>query len=102
MQYNSSFLYLLYKIPIVPIFIAKALRESTLASFRKGKFKVLVATDVAARGLDMIVDLVINVEPPTTLNFGPTPRPMCIDRAEQEGLVERVYVSQCTPLDNVA
>ncbi len=27
---------------------------------------MLVATDVAARGLDMIVDLVINTEPPTT------------------------------------
>lgn len=27
--------------------------------------KVLVATDVAARGLDMIVDLVLNAEPPT-------------------------------------
>lgn len=27
--------------------------------------QVLVATDVAARGLDMIVDLVLNAEPPT-------------------------------------
>ncbi|CAN0487166.1 unnamed protein product, partial [Scytosiphon promiscuus] len=38
--------------------ITQANRESTLAGFKKGSFKVLVATDVAARGLDMIVDLV--------------------------------------------
>lgn len=30
-----------------------------------GHAQVLVATDVAARGLDMIVDLVLNAEPPT-------------------------------------
>ncbi|CAM9988704.1 unnamed protein product [Ectocarpus sp. 4 AP-2014] len=45
--------------------ITQANRESTLAGFKKGSFKVLVATDVAARGLDMIVDLVLNAEPPT-------------------------------------
>ncbi|CAM9449933.1 unnamed protein product [Chrysoparadoxa australica] len=46
--------------------ITQAGRESTMEGFRKGVFKVLIATDVAARGLDMIVDLVINAEPPTT------------------------------------
>ncbi|CAN0044441.1 unnamed protein product, partial [Phaeothamnion confervicola] len=46
--------------------ISQSNRESTLAGFKKGSFRVLVATDVAARGLDMIVDLVINAEPPTT------------------------------------
>eukprot|EP01060_Flectonema_neradi_P039483 TRINITY_DN871_c0_g3_i2.p1 TRINITY_DN871_c0_g3~~TRINITY_DN871_c0_g3_i2.p1 ORF type:complete len:693 (+),score=182.64 TRINITY_DN871_c0_g3_i2:62-2140(+) len=46
--------------------IPQNLRESTLESFRKGKFRLLVATDVAARGLDMQVDLVLNACPPET------------------------------------
>ena len=45
--------------------IQQASRERTLASFRRGQVKVLVATDVAARGLDIQgVDLVINNGPP--------------------------------------
>ncbi|XP_047145195.1 nucleolar RNA helicase 2 isoform X1 [Hydra vulgaris] len=40
-------------------------RELTLQSFRNGKFNCLIATDVAARGLDIPeVDLVIQTEPP--------------------------------------
>lgn len=45
--------------------ITQAQRESTLQGFRNGMFKVLIATDVAARGLDIKnVDLVVNFEPP--------------------------------------
>lgn len=45
--------------------IPQAQREVTLAGFRSSKFKVLVATDVAARGLDITgVDLVVQSEPP--------------------------------------
>ncbi|KAL3849062.1 hypothetical protein ACJIZ3_010944 [Penstemon smallii] len=42
-------------------------RERTLSSFRDGRFNVLVATDVAARGLDVPnVDLVIHYELPNS------------------------------------
>ena len=45
--------------------IPQATREKTLADFRSGKFAVLVATDVAARGLDInSIVLVIQAEPP--------------------------------------
>ena len=45
--------------------IAQNQREVTLKRFRENKFKVLVATDVASRGLDIPdVDLVIQLEPP--------------------------------------
>ena len=41
-------------------------REKTIAAFKNGEFSLLVATDVAARGLDMVVDLVIMNKPPAT------------------------------------
>ncbi|XP_077253776.1 DEAD-box ATP-dependent RNA helicase 53, mitochondrial-like [Tasmannia lanceolata] len=47
--------------------IAQNQRERTLAGFRDGRFNILVATDVAARGLDVPnVDLVIHYELPST------------------------------------
>ncbi|XP_059276911.1 DEAD-box ATP-dependent RNA helicase 53, mitochondrial-like [Lycium ferocissimum] len=45
--------------------ITQSQRERTLSGFRQGQFNVLVATDVAARGLDVPnVDLVIHYELP--------------------------------------
>merc|ERR1712174_7024 len=45
--------------------IGQKQRDSTLAAFRAGAFNVLVATDVAARGIDIQdVDLVIQFHPP--------------------------------------
>lgn len=47
--------------------ISQNQRERTLSGFRDGSFNVLVATDVAARGLDIPnVDLVIHYELPNT------------------------------------
>ena len=55
--------------------IAQSQREITLKGFREGSFKVLVATNVAARGLDIPeVDLVIQSSPPQVGNkFFPPP-----------------------------
>ena len=45
--------------------LSQANRERALGSFRKGEFDVLVATDVAARGLDITdIDLVVNFDVP--------------------------------------
>lgn len=46
--------------------IPQGQREATLAAYRRGKVRVLVATDVAARGLDIkAVDLILQTHPPT-------------------------------------
>ncbi|MBP7951558.1 MAG: DEAD/DEAH box helicase, partial [Verrucomicrobiales bacterium] len=45
--------------------LSQQLRERVMRNFRNGSVEVLVATDVAARGLDVDdVDLVVNFEPP--------------------------------------
>ncbi|WOL19597.1 DEAD-box ATP-dependent RNA helicase 9-like [Canna indica] len=47
--------------------ISQSQRERTLSGFRDGRFNILIATDVAARGLDIPnVDLVIHYELPNT------------------------------------
>jgi len=44
-------------------------RDATLSAFRAGAFNVLVATDVAARGIDIQdVDLVVQLDPPRTVD----------------------------------
>ena len=48
--------------------IPQAKRESTLEAFKNGSFRILVATDVAARGLDLEVELVIQSKPPMRMN----------------------------------
>ena len=46
--------------------LSQANRERALSAFREGRCEVLVATDVAARGLDITdIDLVVNFDVPT-------------------------------------
>lgn len=62
-------------------------REITLRSFREGKVRCLVATDVAARGLDIPeVDLVVLTQPPKDLD-------MYIHRSGRTGRAGRNGVS---------
>lgn len=50
--------------------LKQKLRENVLSSFRKGEMRVLVATDVAARGLDIDdVDMVINYDIPEDVEY---------------------------------
>merc|ERR1719401_2003406 len=50
--------------------ISQKSREVTMENFRNGKIKLLIATDVAARGLDVPnVDLVVQTHPPQDLDM---------------------------------
>jgi ATP-dependent RNA helicase RhlE len=47
--------------------MSQSQRDRAMGGFRKGQFDILVATDIAARGLDVAgIDYVINFDPPTT------------------------------------
>lgn len=47
--------------------ISQSDRTYNLNAFRKGEVKILVATDIIARGIDTIVDLVINYDIPINI-----------------------------------
>ena len=50
--------------------IQQRIREKTLEKFKRGEIKVLVATDVAARGLDIDdVDVVFNYDVPDETEY---------------------------------
>lgn len=54
-------------------------RDATLNAFRSGAFNVLVATDVAARGIDISdVDLVIQIDPPKDADTYVSAREKCV------------------------
>ncbi|MCF6180128.1 MAG: DEAD/DEAH box helicase, partial [Geopsychrobacter sp.] len=47
--------------------MSQAQRDRAMSGFRQGRFDILVATDIAARGLDVAgIDYVINFDPPST------------------------------------
>jgi len=50
--------------------ISQSRRENILEKFRRGFFKVLVATDVAARGIDIPeIDLILQLNAPNTVDY---------------------------------
>lgn len=59
-DFNSTFLFLFMSLSLSLLLFSFLFLLSS-----NPKNQVLVATDVAARGLDMIVDLVLNAEPPS-------------------------------------
>ncbi len=47
--------------------MSQSQRDRAMKGFRQGKYDILVATDIAARGLDVAgIDYVINFDPPST------------------------------------
>jgi superfamily II DNA/RNA helicase len=47
--------------------MSQSQRDRAMRGFREGKYDILVATDIAARGLDVAgIDYVINFDPPST------------------------------------
>ncbi|XP_058071624.1 DEAD-box ATP-dependent RNA helicase 53, mitochondrial-like [Magnolia sinica] len=76
--------------------ISQNQRERTLLGFRDGRFNILVATDVAARGLDIPnVDLVIHYELPSTSELF-VHRSGRTGRAGKKGSAILIYTEQQT------
>ncbi|GMY09589.1 DEAD-box ATP-dependent RNA helicase 53, mitochondrial-like [Fagus crenata] len=76
--------------------ISQSQRERTLAGFRNGNFNVLVATDVASRGLDIPnVDLVIHYELPNNSEIF-VHRSGRTGRAGKKGTAILIYTTEQT------
>ncbi len=84
--------------------ISQPVREKTMAAFRKGRFRVLIATDVAARGIDMIVDLVLQSKPPVRKMSGRIDPETYVHRSGRTGRAGRkgICVTLFGPRDREA
>ncbi len=73
-------------------------REITFRGFKEGRFHILVATDVASRGLDIPdVDLIVQCEPPKDVETY-IHRSGRTARAGKEGTVVTFYAKKHAPL----
>ncbi len=73
-------------------------REITFKGFKEGRFPILVATDVASRGLDIPhVDLIVQTEPPKDVETY-IHRSGRTARAGREGIVITFYTMKQLPL----
>lgn len=91
--------------------LSQAQRQKAMNGFRSGKYQVLVATDIAARGIDVAdVSHVINFDMPSTPEtyihrIGRTGRAECIGEAytlfsdEESQLVKAIRRTIKTPVD---
>eukprot|EP00322_Chrysochromulina_rotalis_P013352 CAMPEP_0115882808 /NCGR_PEP_ID=MMETSP0287-20121206/29205_1 /TAXON_ID=412157 /ORGANISM="Chrysochromulina rotalis, Strain UIO044" /LENGTH=759 /DNA_ID=CAMNT_0003338917 /DNA_START=1 /DNA_END=2284 /DNA_ORIENTATION=- len=84
--------------------IPQAAREKVMAAFRSGRFRVLIATDVAARGLDMVVELVVQSKPPTNRWSGREETETYVHRSGRTGRAGRkgICVTLAGPRDRQA
>ena len=74
--------------------LSQAERNKIMSAFREGKLNVLVATDVAARGIDVDdVDAVINYDVPPSIEYY-THRIGRTGRAKRSGVAYLLYVAE--------
>ena len=74
--------------------LSQAERNKIMSAFREGKINVLVATDVAARGIDVDdVDAVINYDVPPSIEYY-THRIGRTGRAKRSGVSYLLYVAE--------